>query len=82
MCTRWTCSALDWIWDAVGFGDAERFVMLPVGPLAVFAAVLDEVAAGAARQSGLVAFAVGTNVGVVAGGGLLLLGWHGFGRGL
>ena len=55
-------------------------MLLPVGPLAVPAAVLDEAAAGAARQGGLVALAVGAGVGVVAGGGLLLLGWHGFGR--
>ena len=55
-------------------------MLLPVGPLAVSAAVLDEAAAGAARQGGLVALAVGAGAGVVAGGGLLLLGWHGFGR--
>ena len=55
-------------------------MLLPVGPLAVPAAVLDEAAAGAARQGGLVALAVGAGAGVVAGGGLLLLGWHGFGR--
>ena len=33
-------------------------MLLPVGPLAVPAAVLDEAAAGAARQGGLVALAV------------------------
>ena len=55
-------------------------MLLPVGPLAVPAAVLDEAAAGAARQGGLMALAMGSGAGVVAGGGLLLLGWHGFGR--
>ena len=54
-------------------------MLLPVGLLAVPAAVLDEAEAGAARQGGLVALAVGAGAGVVAGGGLLL-GWHGFGR--
>ena len=55
-------------------------MLLPVGLLAVPAAVLDEAAAGAARQGGLVALAVGAGAGFVAGGRLLLLGWHGFGR--
>ena len=32
--------------DAVGLGDAEGLVIFSVGPLAVFAAILDEAAAG------------------------------------
>ena len=82
MSAGWPRRALNRPRDAVGLGDAEGLVLLPVGPLAVPAAVLDEAAAGAVRQGRLVALAVGAGGGVVAGGGLLLLGWHGFGRAL
>ena len=54
-------------------------MLLPVGALAVPAAVLDEAAAAAARHFRFGPLAVGAGAGVVVGGGLLLQG-HGFGR--
>ena len=79
MIVGWPWRALDWLRDAVGLGDAEGLVLLPVGALAVPAAVLDEATAGAAGHFRFDPLAVGAGAGVVAGGGLLLH-RHGFGR--
>ena len=54
-------------------------MLLPVGPLAVPAAVVDEAASGAARRFRIGPLAVGAGAVVVAGGGLFLH-RHGFGR--
>jgi len=79
MSAGWPRRALDWLRDAVALGDAEGLVLLPVGALAVLAAVVDNAAAGAARHGRLLLPAVAADNGVVAGGGLLLH-RHGFGR--
>ena len=66
-------------WAPVGLGDAEELVVLPVGALAVLAAVVHEAAAGAARHFRIGPIAAGAGAGIVAGEGLLLQG-NGFGR--
>ena len=83
MSAAWPRRAIDWLRDAVGLGDAEGLVLLPVDALAVPAAVLDEAAPGAARHFWFGLLAVDAGPGVVAGGGLLLHNRHGwlFGRG-
>ena len=72
-------SLLGSTWASVGLGDAEGLVLLPVGALAVLAAVEDEAAVGAARHGQFLLPTVAADNSVVAGRGLLLH-RHGFGR--